>query len=223
MDYCTLDTTKAIASAATSPVRKLRFANTDLPAGFLDPVLKIPAALTHFSYSPWSANYRFTITPVLHALEPHRSTLQYLQLDLEALGRSAELTLPAVSLRDWPVLHTVSASLYGLLGQRKGTVGLADVLPAGLRELEILGDVYWSIPHAVVQVVGLLRRREDMGALEKVELAMGERKGLRSAELLMVGERAGVLVVDSGWGSGRRDRRPRIRTKVIPCYRGRCG
>ncbi|KAL0630966.1 hypothetical protein Q9L58_010185 [Maublancomyces gigas] len=220
MAYFTLDTTKAIISAGTSLVRKLRFANTDLPASFLDPVLKIPAVLTHFSYFPWSADIHFTIAPVLRALEPHRSTLQYLQLDLDGLGRSGHVTSPTVSLRDWPVLHTVSASLVGLLGQRKGAFGLADVLPEGLRELEILEDVYWSGKQGVDEVVEMLRRRDEMAVLERVVLGIGERTGLRSVELLRcLGESVGVLVVDN-----RRVRMiPRVRTKVTSCWRGRVG
>lgn len=119
------------------------------------------------------------------------------------------------------MLRTVSVSLFGLLGQRKRDVGLADVLPCVLRELEVLWDMYWTVAQGLEETVALLKRKEEVEGLEKVVLAMGLRRGLRSGEeLRMVGESAGVVIVDSGAGGGRRVKRHIIRTKIQSCYCG---
>lgn len=70
-------------------------------------------------------------------------------------------------------------------GLRADTPSLADVLPAGLRELEILRDRYWTVAEEVDQVVELLARKEAMvPVLEKLGMQMTTGRVMRSQDTL---------------------------------------
>lgn len=47
-------------------------------------------------------------------------------------------------------------------GRQAQTPQLAYILPAGIRELEILYDRYWTIAEVVDEVLVLLRHKEEM-------------------------------------------------------------
>lgn len=102
-------------------------------------------------------------------LEPLRRSLKALHRDIwdispTAAAAASHQPITAIgSLRDWPVLRTVKRPLLVLLGRQKNPMRrLADVLPAGLRELEILGDCYCPFEDAVHEIVMLSAQKEKV-------------------------------------------------------------
>lgn len=110
-------------------------------------------------------------------------------------------------------------SLSLLLGRGDDAPQLADVLPGGLRELDIQRDRFWSVPREVDALVQFVR-----GGAEVRVLAVGiGRVGMRSMRGLVGACRdRGVMLVDNGTaggGSEMVDRR-RVRVMMTCCQRG---
>lgn len=175
------------AVAATSPITHLRYSNAELYSGVryncaraLHYILQVPIALTHFSYT--AVMDGSLVLPVfMRTLLCLRLSLQSLHLDFCGEANYAEeemdflLPYPEGSLREWPVLRTLSCSLVPLLGrgQPDCSARLMDVLPPSLRELEILRDWKWEVAEAVKQVVEMLAQKEcAVPRLEKVAVVM---------------------------------------------------
>lgn len=144
------------------------------------------------------------------ALEPLKKSLQVLHLDFGDVGLTTsdeeeEFSLPynEGSLKDWPVLRTLSCSLMPLLGkgQLDGSPRLADVLPVSLRELEILQDSHWWVSEEADQVVEMLGLKEGVVPhLEKVAVVMEWGKSERVLERLVAAcKAAGVSFVDESF------------------------
>lgn len=73
-----------------------------------------------------------------------------------------------------------------------------DVLPVGLRELEILDDRCWTMEQAVHQVVVLLQGKE--GVVPRLEVVAVYRRYDEGKEMLMAAaEAAGVRVDGRRW------------------------
>lgn len=199
------------AAAGTSPITHLRFSHATFSAWALRFVLPVPIALTHFSYSA-VLRYTFNLPNFMRALAPLRLSLQYLYLDFCGLGLTSSdgeevfrLPYDEGSLREWPVLRTVRCSLVPLLGKVKldGSPRLMDVLPPGLRELEILQDWQWGVPEVADQVVEMLAQKQwAVPRLEKVAVVMEWGGTQRSVDRLTAAcEAAGVSLEEglSGW------------------------
>lgn len=144
------------------------------------------------------------------ALEPLKKSVRVLHLDFGEVdsttsdeGQGFPLPYNEGSLREWSVLTTLSCSLAPLLGkgQMDGSPRLADVLPMGLRELEILQDSYWLVGEAVNHVVELLVRKEPVvPRLERVAVEMEDWMSKWVVEKLVVAcETAGVSLVDESF------------------------
>lgn len=133
----------------TSSVTKLLLWNYGISSEGLRHILKIPQRLTHFSCTAPIDNSR--------AMELLRGSLQYLCIQ----PPPNETTQPLGSLQGWTELRTVRCSLACLIGN--GTephqLRLVDVLPVGIRELEVLDN---KNPLAVAEVVGLLERKAEL-------------------------------------------------------------
>lgn len=90
------------------------------------------------------------------------------------------------------------------------------MLPAGLRELEILADRYWAGKEMVVKVVEMLDEKESMlPALERLVMSVGRsgnvlREACGAAEVVLVARKAG----------GENRPRRKARTRVTTCRRG---
>lgn len=193
----------ALESAiATSLVTRLCFSHGSMYPPLLKSFLLVPIALTHFSYT--SGPDRYSDLPLfLAALEPLKNSLRLLYLDFAAVGeRTMTPFLPLshteVPLREFPVLTTLSCSLLPLL--RKKHVDqcprLVDVLPVGLKELQILPDSFWSVSEEVDHLVEMLQCKKSMvPQLER--LAWGKTEG--AAMLGMACEAAGVELVDESF------------------------
>lgn len=193
------------AAAATSPVTHLRLSHATSSLWVLGYVLGVPIALTHFSYSAVSDGC-FNLPCFMATLAPLRPSLQYLHLDFGDVGFTSsdeeeEFQLPydEGSLREWPVLRTLSCSLMPLLGkeEREGSPRLANVLPPSLRELEVLQDCHWEIWQGANQVVEMLAQKESaVPHLEKLAMVMGWGGSQRVVyELTAACEVAGVSFV----------------------------
>lgn len=166
-----------VAAAGTSTITHLEFAFVQSRPSSLGGILKIPRALTHFSYFGGRENLDdFDLAAFGTTLQPLQRSLKSLHLDFSSLYSHAidgdnKPTTTIGSLHNWPVLGTVRCPLQLLLGQRPqldSLLQLADVLPVGTRDLEILGDQYWSFAETVHQVVVLLGRKEMVPCLKRV-------------------------------------------------------
>lgn len=186
--------------ASSSTVTHLRFSHSDIPDWLLSNVLLIPIALTHFSYSIVPSR-GFLLSEFIATLGPLRPSLQSLHLDFGnmVLPREPQLPQNDSSLREWPVLRTISCPLIPLLGggPRDRSPRLMNVLPPSLRELEILWDSCWSFSDAVDQIVEMLaEKRWAVPYLER--LAVVAESGMAEGvldNLVVACEAAGVSFV----------------------------
>lgn len=133
--------TGIIAFARQSPITNLSLHFGNTTTSMLQHILQMPRALTHFSYAD-DSQYPYTpdtTIPLRSALGALRQTLKSLSLGgLRALqlGQPGQQTIG--SLHDWPALTTIRCSLTALLGTRlTATCRLVDLLPMGIRELEV--------------------------------------------------------------------------------------
>lgn len=147
-----------------SGVTDLRLSYGSIWPGTLEKLLRVPRALTHFSYNYLPAEL-FEFNEVGLLLERiGRPTLQFLALTLGLANYRwfsyTPIGLPISPLRDWPVLWSVRSSLAVLLGKGPnewpGQWHLIDVLPDVIRELEIEIDRYWTAPEIAAEVVEML-------------------------------------------------------------------
>lgn len=193
------------SAVASSRVTHLRFSYAEIPSWSLAYILCVPIALTHFSYSAVSGG-NFNLPRFMAALEPLKKSLKVLHLDfgdvdLTTSDDEEEFLLPYEegSLREWSALTTLSCSLMPLLGkgQLDGSPRLVDVLPVGLRELEILQDSHWWVSEEVDQVVEMLQSKESVvPQLEKVAVVMEWGTVTVPERLVVACEAAGVKFVD---------------------------
>lgn len=195
------------AAAASSTITRLEFSFVQLPPRSLPGILKIPRGLTHFSYYTGSQNTEtFDFVAFRAMLEPLRRTLKALHLDFlgDAPPIPSAITDQPIttlgSLRQWPVLDIVKCPLLALLGrgfQTSSPTHLADVLPAGIRELQILDDRYWSFEEAVREVEMLLGQKERMvPRLEKIAVYKDYRISEMVEKLRAACRTASVELVD---------------------------
>lgn len=154
----------------SSTVTKLRLSDTIVCCDELRWILRVPRALTHFSFSLVD---RFDFRPALARLRGSLRCLCLQALNSEGL-RPEELVDVAVgSLREWTCLRTLRCAMVLLLGYglQRERLSLVDVLPVGLCELEFFRDDEYSAD-VVVEVVGLLvRKAELVPALKRLKVA----------------------------------------------------
>lgn len=183
-----------------------------MTSGVLGQILKIPIALTHLSMVVEFEGY-YNLEFFIPALAPLQKSLQYLHIDFRDVRPGPEdeyveplLPYPEGSLREWVQLRTLRCSLMVLLGEGplEGSPRLVDVLPVGLRELEILPDCFWSAGQAADEAVAMLAEKESaVPGLQRVAVEM-EMEGGRSAvvvqRLVEACEVAGVSFVEESFG-----------------------
>lgn len=168
-------------ATGTSRITHLRFSHASVSASVLRYVLRIPIALTHFSYKA-ASRCDFNLPHFMDALGPLRPSLVYLHLDFCGIGLATSveggvfrLPYSQGSLRGWPVLRTLRCSIVPLLGRWKleDSPRLMDVVPPSLRELQVLQDWEWGVPDVVEEVVEMLAHKAwVVPCLEKVAVAM---------------------------------------------------
>lgn len=195
----------ALADAArSSRITHLRFSHAEPSAWVLRHILPVPIALTHFSYTA-ALNAQFDLARFTGALAPLRHSLEWLHLDFCGLGgvtgdQWAIGPFEDGEFREWPVLRTLRCSLVPLLGRAPGdsVLCLGDVLPRGLREMEVLGDWKWPLEDVVERVVGMLARKSEAApGLERLAVRMEWGKTQRLVDRLTVAcEAAGVCFVE---------------------------
>lgn len=211
----------AWTSARTSNTTQLHLIAALVRPRWLSRLLATPRLLTHFTFCASPAYYSYQFHALRSTLRKLRGTLMYLHVDLGVIDTAtneeeegeeevvgAEYTAgPGFigSLADWPRLRTVRCSMVALVGYefRTDTPWLAGVLPAGIRELEVLTDNYFSVSEVVREMVRLLAVKERVvPKLERVMVARpvmdnGERvpAGRRHQALKRACDAAGVVVV----------------------------
>lgn len=162
-----LDTDKF---AGKSTVKMLKFSFGDITALSLACILKMPCALTHFSYSYTPINHEMEINGrgIEVALRPLRPTLEY--LELKVVGpwsgdREGGKSTTVGVFRDWPVLRTVSATMSALLGhgREKFPLRLVDVLPTVIQEFELSCRDHWKLECIEDQVINMLELKDVCG------------------------------------------------------------
>lgn len=159
----------------TSGVTDLRLSYGCMSAVEFETVLRIPRALTHFSYNNFPSTL-MNIQKLGWLLQRVcRATLQVLALTMRPsyitfLGYY-RLNFPIQSLRDWPVLRSVRSSLTVLLGPgpAQSVVHLIDVLPVVIRELEIELDTCWTETEIAAEVIELLHWK-GLGEVDQLVL-----------------------------------------------------
>lgn len=168
-------------------------------------LLRAPVALRRLSCV--AVDYGvFAMADLAACLAVVRGSLEFLHLDLvrtyvSVSGRETG------SFAEWPMLHTLRCSMRELLGypgDADAKIGLAEVLPCGLRRLEVAMDQYWMYASAVDRIVVLLRtKREVVPLLESVAMGLwGAGDGPHRERLSGACEEAGVELVESdafGW------------------------
>lgn len=170
------------AAAATSSLTHLTLRSGTFPIASLQSLLKIPRGLTHFSYFTGSGYRGFRLRDLGLAMAPLRHTLTSLVLDIRAnhlWERTGHPRTSVGSFRDWVALRRVK---WTLLPELDGDGrGLAEALPIGVRELEILDDALTPVGEAVEEVVRVLGDKGVAPALERVAVytARNKEKKLR--------------------------------------------
>lgn len=175
--YTEAGKTLLASAAGTSSLTHLTIRCDSTPLQELQSILRIPCALTHLVYQPFLLYAGVNFAAVGLALLPLQHSLTTLFLDLRfswPLWRTPRSTTSIGSLRDWPALQTVTCTLGVLIAS--GSHGLAAVLPAGIRELDILEDEDMPVGEAVKEVVALLAAADMVPALERVRVYAGRRK-----------------------------------------------
>lgn len=185
-----------------SSITKLRLSTRNMSIARLSVLLNAPIALTHFSYTGRACRAMF-IMDLIDCFCSLRPSLQYLYLNLKyvwATSNGDKEDLIRRSVRLWPVLQTVCCSTVELLGNgsTRQAVGIADVLPRGLKGLQILEDRNWVYATAVDRVVELLhRKQETVPMLERIAMGGSADEDLEAHGRLIVACRiAGVKLVD---------------------------
>lgn len=160
----TKDTIAVPDYTGVSGVTHLKFRYGNISPSSLTRILKLPRALTHFSYRA-KEGFNFNFADLGAALRPLRHSLRHLDLDLFwGIGHIQFEVVPRTTLgsfQDWPVLRYLRIPMMPLLGKDRSDL-LAYMLPVGLCELEILSDPYWLFPDVVGEVVVMLGRKASM-------------------------------------------------------------
>lgn len=199
------------APTRSSRVTKLRFTRAVVSPAALRCILATTVALTHFTYHLKCYLRDLDITHIAPALAPLRGTLQMLHFTIDK-GLYVHDGRPTVtgslgSLREWAGLRTLRCQLVGLLGCG-GQSGLVDMLPVGLRELEVVEDGYWAKEEVRGQVLPVLRLKETLvPVLERLAMAVsiGEEDVSGMDRLCCVCEEAAVLLVNTRSGRSNVD------------------
>lgn len=162
----------------TSPVTDITLHYDSTTIWSVPRILQLPIALQRFTFRIDSPDGGFYLQGLGRAMLPLRETLQFLRLDFSEMGDTdsdesfGHATVATIgSLRDWPMLRTVITSLMPLLGRglKPESPRLVDVLPRGIRNLEIKDDYYWQEADIVSQAMQLLAEKQLMvPALEKL-------------------------------------------------------
>lgn len=129
----------------------------------LGQILKVPQALTHFSYfeigyDAMPINYpTFSV-----AMRRLKATLQFLELDFNEIYTTNMVIVPIGTLHDWPVLTRIKSPLLPLLGKPNTleTLCLRSVLPMVVKELCVDIDCMWRENDIVGQLVDLVEWKD---------------------------------------------------------------
>lgn len=178
-----------LPATCTSTLTHLTLRSDQFSVLPLHAVLCVPRALTHLAYLGAESGALADLAVLRRALLPVRASLVSLTITLPPHSPYGGYHPPAGTLggfREWPVLRELRCPMLVLVDA--AAPSLAQVLPRGIRELEIFGHYDRRMAQVVAQVVGLLGAKETVApVLQSVTVCVGypkrksERKELRRA------------------------------------------
>lgn len=163
-----IDDAYPAATDATSSVSTLHISYSEISIPSLGRILLVPRALTHLSFASTITTTSIDLGELHSALEPVRNTLQVLELIPEHGNEwtpgPASTRAASQSFSAWPMLSVLRCPLRLLLGDchGMGSRHLWDVLPVGLRDLEVWMNRDWSGGEVVGEFVALMRWKEEV-------------------------------------------------------------
>lgn len=163
---------------ASSTLTHLRIRDANAAPAYLGPVLTATAQLTHFSYTMGCHRTSFTLAEFWEYLRPVAATVVNLHLELRLRVMPGHERSRGVvqgeamwSFKQWTALRTLKCTAAAVMGRETGrAVGkLAQVLPRGLRELDVREDENCAYVVLVDEVVEALARMDAVvPCLERV-------------------------------------------------------
>lgn len=182
---------------AISAITDLRLCCAAISSTTLTRILKLPRALTRFSFYAKNGNGS-TIVHLTNELKPLQHSLQELVLDcLNCWDKGMEQSITKLaSLRDWPELRIVRIAPVTLVGA-DNELGFAQVLPAGLCALGIEPDKFWSDEDVADMVLVMLEQKTRMlPRLQRLALSSGiGTKPVLLEKIMVACKSVGVMLV----------------------------
>lgn len=176
--------TAALAAAGTSSVTDLGLLDIDLTPATFAALLRVPRAIGRLCFNSPPQHRPFSLRVFGKALDAIAASPSLLNLHLSMQQDGLFDAHDGVgSLRGWARLRCLGGPMVALVGRGQRAVGLADVLPRGLRALDITGDVYWE-GDSVVKELLVLFEAQVMDALVELRCPMPEEE--ENAERLEV-------------------------------------
>lgn len=174
----------ALAAAGTSSVTDLGLLDIDLTPATFAALLRVPRAIGRLCFNSPPQHRPFSLRVFGKALDAIAASPSLLNLHLSMQQDGLFDAHDGVgSLRGWARLRCLGGPMVALVGRGQRAVGLADVLPRGLRALDITGDVYWE-GDSVVKELLVLFEAQVMDALVELRCPMPEEE--ENAERLEV-------------------------------------
>lgn len=166
----------AFAVAGTSSVTDLGLLDIDLTTttSTFAALLQVPRAIARLCFNSPPQHRPFSLRLFGQALAGISATPSLLNLHLSMQQDGLFDAHDGVGLlRGWRGLQCLGGPLVALLGRGQSGVRLADVLPRGLRMLDVTGDVYWEGGRVVQELLALFEA-SVMGALVEVRCQLPE-------------------------------------------------
>lgn len=189
------------ASTMSSSVKALSFDCGRISAAPLTTLLGVPTALTHFRLTASPIPATFDFAPIALAIRQQRTTLTSLALDFLCRAPPPRPhTTPGLGpLHDFAALTHLACPLLALLDDSHAA--FADVLPRGVRRLEVVFDDYTCVYDAVRAVMEMLPRKCRVAPwLAVVVVQRGRELDRKTRERLVhAGEAVGVRVLEKQW------------------------
>lgn len=207
-----LEPVEMVTLAKRSRLTELTLHACDIGPDTLEKILNIPTALTKFTYMDCPLDFGLNGPAVGLALRRSvGESLQHLALawgvesdwELDQLEPDITSHFQIGSLLDWPVLTSVRCTLTVLLGTSpdQTVLGLGDVLPAVIREFEIVWDDHWTAAAMADEIFKMMEYKLH-GGLQKLEALTIPKQALgeEARVILQICEANAVqLKINRGW------------------------
>lgn len=165
-------------------------------------ILQIPRALTRLTVSIGYVQHTGQLALMRVALEPVRTTVQQLKMDIVETWWYEEAPIDSfLLLRTWPVLRRLWCPLNWLLGgwKEEAKLHLYAVLPRSLREFWVHGDHDWTRARLLPEVILLVQRKEEVvPLLQKLCIEREGKYEIKQEQEIELEEQLSCVCRDSG-------------------------